>query len=1613
MAKRLNKRVVVGLTIVGMVVTVAAGVVMIINLPIRDPEPIIAQAQQFESEGDYDQARQYYHRAWVRSRFGGADTPESNDLMIRVGDLSLKVGEADRAVKAWQQVLMNDPKNEMAQERIVDLFYQISKLRSGVASWRRVQEEAEKLCEINARNFVGLHALGRALIEQRGIKEEYATQGIKNLQEAFEGDKSNPEFASSLARYYLAQSAEDEAFAKQAMDVFETLIHAMKEKATTGSQEFSTAWRYWGQFCLAYKSRLEQQLAQERGGRFSPSRIAELEKAIADSDAQALDCFNNAIAAAPDDVESLIGVGSYWQAKTPTRSDPKKVDAEAEMFRNKAMEAYKHAITVAPDSYLAYIQLASLYFREGKFTDARKVLEERTKRASGRTGYLAWRNKFYMSMIRSEAFRANMAEAELLAASGKPQAEQEKGQAEIVDRAQEIYRDFAAEAEMGAKDPVALFMQARLLMIKKKPYEAIRALEEADTIASGTNPQIKFYLAHLYHRQTGQPGEAEKVLRTILEAYPSSEPAWAMLSQVLVGMGRNNEALMAAQRALAINEDNQQALLALARIYEAERNFEEMRKIQARIGGGEDTTRGKLLTAITYRLKAGENETPDPQLLAESERLLREVLNEEPLNMLAIRHLVSIVEDRPNGRDEIRKVLDKAKSVANERLVGAATATQPAEQVKKALGRVINEIAALEIFTQPDVTEDEKLHQLEQLVKQGDDPFIIAVDLFRLYQGREDRIDDAYAQVKEAHRLRPDDASVVETFLRYAILRSDWATAEELVEKAIKLGLDPADGHFYRGRLLLARDDVENHFSKAEREFREGLEVFRAYSSGYAWLGQSLVGQERNEEARGAFLEAIRLDPRNAVAAVGLAGLAEARGDDDEYKKYLAIAEQLAPNNAWVKGRLAIAEDERDPEQGITRREKVQQEEPDNLRNLYQLGELYIKQSQYDKAQEVYEKCLAIKPKNLQVAQRYANFLIDKDPSDPVAAEQMLLALVDRFKDDEPDRKAEAQILLAAVAEKVAKPGDFAAADKAFLAAAETAQTPNILINIGRYYFRTGRLDKSEEWLRKVVAVATKDDEREVKKQAWRLLVEVLLRKDINQRPEAVLEEIEAYRKAFDDSYGLLTLSSYYTVIGRETQALEYMNQYVTRTPENALGYFRRADINFRRSQWALAIPDYRETKMRSPSGFNYEHRRRLAVALENIGEDELAIAELQSILREESNQVAALRDLYRICMKLKRYMQAENTIMPRAQEDPKNPHWPSVLAEIQVEKGDVDRAIHYALQAAKKSHYDPMRVDSLLVIYTRFKRYDNLLKFVDVVLPADRREHPLVLMRVGVAYAEKKDKATALTYFGKSLDAVGTNLSNSTTIAMAITSTLGMDAALAFFRERLEKRPDERGTKFALTVLLGEKGEYGAQIEKLQELLADLPADDPSRQGERYGLLQSLSKALHMNKQFAESVKVFEQILEINGNDVVALNNLAYLLMEEMNDPKSAEPYARKAAEQAEKEANVQDTLGWNLVLLGTYDEAIAVLRKAIGLDPAIILVHYHVAEGLYRRSQATGSEEDLSEARIECKRAHQLLFEQGSDPGDALPLIVALGEKLGLVLEKELPAKEVSVQP
>ena len=107
------------------------------------------------------------------------------------------------------------------------------------------------------------------------------------------------------------------------------------------------------------------------------------------------------------------------------------------------------------------------------------------------------------------------------------------------------------------------------------------------------------------------------------------------------------------------------------------------------------------------------------------------------------------------------------------------------------------------------------------------------------------------------------------------------------------------------------------------------------------------------------------------------------------------------------------------------------------------------------------------------------------------------------------------------------------------------------------------------------------------------------------------------------------------------------------------------------------------------------------------------------------------------------------------------------------------------------------------------------------------------------------------------------------------------------------------------------------------------------------------------------------ETLLARSPNDVIALNNLAWLLR--TSDPARAEQLAKAAYAIAPQNAGVTDTLGMVYLARGKIDAAVTTLAAAVAANPADRAIQYHHGQALYRAGKVDAARDALRRALAE----------------------------------------------
>jgi tetratricopeptide (TPR) repeat protein len=126
--------------------------------------------------------------------------------------------------------------------------------------------------------------------------------------------------------------------------------------------------------------------------------------------------------------------------------------------------------------------------------------------------------------------------------------------------------------------------------------------------------------------------------------------------------------------------------------------------------------------------------------------------------------------------------------------------------------------------------------------------------------------------------------------------------------------------------------------------------------------------------------------------------------------------------------------------------------------------------------------------------------------------------------------------------------------------------------------------------------------------------------------------------------------------------------------------------------------------------------------------------------------------------------------------------------------------------------------------------------------------------------------------------------------------------------------------------------------------------------------VLKMMGMAKYLAKDFEGAYQAYTELLKVSPHDLEVLNNLSFLLAENLKRPKEGLKYAEEAVKILRSgnvdlsfvnNGNVYDTYGWVLFLADDVPGAIRELRRALQIEPSPI-AYYHLARALTKSRPA-----------------------------------------------------------
>jgi Tfp pilus assembly protein PilF len=151
-------------------------------------------------------------------------------------------------------------------------------------------------------------------------------------------------------------------------------------------------------------------------------------------------------------------------------------------------------------------------------------------------------------------------------------------------------------------------------------------------------------------------------------------------------------------------------------------------------------------------------------------------------------------------------------------------------------------------------------------------------------------------------------------------------------------------------------------------------------------------------------------------------------------------------------------------------------------------------------------------------------------------------------------------------------------------------------------------------------------------------------------------------------------------------------------------------------------------------------------------------------------------------------------------------------------------------------------------------------------------------------------------------------------------------------------------------------RNERGATDQALQTYL------DGSKINPKEITFYQLAGDIYMRKQDWDRAKQqYGKVLEIQPENPLASNNLAYVMLQQGGNVDIAFQMAQTARKKFPDNANIADTLGWAFYHKHVYTSAINLFKEAVKKEPDSALYNYHLGLAYAKTGQAGLAKQQL----------------------------------------------------
>ncbi|MEJ2565536.1 MAG: PEP-CTERM system TPR-repeat protein PrsT [Gammaproteobacteria bacterium] len=762
-----------------------------------------------------------------------------------------------------------------------------------------------------------------------------------------------------------------------------------------------------------------------------------------------------------------------------------------------------------------------------------------------------------------------------------------------------------------------------------------------------------------------------------------------------------------------------------------------------------------------------------------------------------------------------------------------------------------------------------------------------------------------------------------------ALKKEDEARAA--FERALKEYQDSADAYLGLARLAAMKNDLDGALHQTD------IALSKDANSTMAWLVKAslLKVQGKDEEARAAFGRILRRDKNNVSAHLGLASIDMAQNKLGAAKTEIDAALKSAPTALVARYALALIQfrqgNFKEAHESI---QEVLKVVPDDLPSILMDGAVTLALGSYEQALNDLNRVIARYPANAYARRLLATTHLKLGELGP-AMETLQPLLASRAKD--------AQALALA----------------------------------GEIQLRLKNYSKAAEYLKNAIDVNPA--------QGPKLRTQLALsRLGAGDTEQAMADLEEAAKQSPGQSTADSILITIYLRHKDYDQALVAIANLEKKLGPNPVTYTLRGSALLGKRDFAGARQAFEQALSLQPTYF--QAAANLAKLDMRDGKPDRARGRFKAILEKDKNNVQAMLALAELAASQQQEQEYGDWLEKAAEAQPDAIVPRLKLADYYLAKKDKARALRNAREmiAVHPDNLDALRL--LGATQLAFGDNDDALRtYARLVEKAPN--NPLVYVNLASAQLAAKKMGEARASLNKALELRPDSQQVRDALISLDMASNKEDDALKIARQLQVQRPKSPlGYEREADILMTQK-HYGQAAKAYEQSLANGAGSAvviklhqaQIMAGDREAAEKRLTSWLDQNptdiavityaadyymrsNRSRDAIVQYEKLLKLAPQNVLALNNLAYLYGRAGDS--RALSIAKQAFKLAPDNPGVQDTLGWILVDHGEFSHAIELLRKAVTSMPKEGMMHYHLGVALARSGQKVEAKKELQAA-------------------------------------------------